>query len=83
MSATMTITITEDDSPDGVVGVDFDVQGFDIETARVNSDLPASLLLGARMLQMVEEELPEIDGPPGSRRPAPSKHANLPTRHRH
>lgn len=70
----MTIKITEDEAPDGHVEVDFDVEGFDIETARVNGDLPPSVLLGARLLQVIEEELPSTGG-----RIAPSRNANLPT----
>jgi len=76
MTASMTIHITEDDSPHGCVEVDFDVEGFEIETARVNGDLPPSLLLGAQMLRLLDG-IPSTGG-----RVAPSKHANLPTRHR-
>lgn len=76
MAASMTIRITEDDSPHGCVEIDYDVEGFELENARVNGDLPPSLLLGARLLQIVEQELPSAGG-----RPVPSKYANLPTRH--
>jgi hypothetical protein len=72
----MTITITEDDAPDGHVEVSFKVDGFDIEEARVNSDLPAAVLLGAAMMRLVDE-LPSVGG-----RIAPSKYANIPTRQR-
>lgn len=75
MSASMTITITEDAAPDGSVEVDFDVSGFDIETARVNGDLPPAVLLGARLMQVIEQELPSSGG-----RPVPPR-GHLPSRH--
>lgn len=79
----MSIHITEDDDSDGVVKVDHEVGDFDLAKARVNGDLPAALLLGARLLQVINEELREVETPPNSgARPVPSKYANLPTRHR-
>lgn len=77
----MTIRITEDDAPHGCVEVDYDVEGFEIETARVNGDLSASLVLGAEMLKLLDDL--ERDGRLESAggRPVPSKHANLSSRH--
>jgi hypothetical protein len=77
MSASMTLTITEDDAPDGCVEVSFKVDGFDIEDARVNGDLPPAVLLGARLMQVVEQELPSSGG-----RPVPPPTGHLPTRPR-
>jgi len=79
MSASMTITITEDDAPDGCVEVSFKVDGFDIEDARVNGDLPPAVLLGARLMQVVEQEqeLPSTGG-----HPVPPPTGHLPTRPR-
>lgn len=71
----MTLTITEDDAPDGCVEVSFKIDGFDIETARENSDLPPTLLLGARLLEVIEQELPAKGG-----RPIPPR-GHLPSRH--
>lgn len=72
----MVITITEDDAPDGHVAVDYDFEGFDIETARVNSDLPPVLLMGGAMLRLVDE-LPSTGG-----RVVPPPTGHLPGRHR-
>jgi hypothetical protein len=77
MSASMTITITEDDAPDGNVEVSFKVDGFDIEDARVNGDLPPAVLLGAQLMQFAEQELPSSSG-----RPVPPPTGHLPTRPR-
>lgn len=77
-TTSMTITITEDDAPDGCVAVDYDFDGFDIETARTNGDLPPALLLGARLLQVIDEELPSTGG-----RVAPPPTGHLPGRHRY
>lgn len=78
----MTIKITEDDAPDGCVEVDYDIDGFDIETAQTNGDLPPALLLGAEMLKLLDDL--ERDGKleSGGGRPVPSKNANTPTRRR-
>lgn len=76
MSASLTITITEDGDPDGCVEVDWDIDGFDIETARTNGDLPPVLLMGGAMLRLLDD-LPAVGG-----RVAPSERANIPTRHR-
>lgn len=70
MTASMTITLTEDDAPDGYVAVDFEFDGFDIEDAQTNGDLPAALLLGAAMLR-VADELPSIGGRPDICRDGP------------
>lgn len=67
MAASMTLTITEDDAPDG----------FEVEDARVNGDLPPAVLLGARLLEVIEQELPSHGG-----RVAPPPHGTLPTRSR-
>jgi hypothetical protein len=82
MSASMTIRITEDDAPHGSVEVDFDIEGFDIDTARTNGDLPASLVLGAEMMKLLDDM--ERDGllESAGGRPVPGKYANLPTRRR-
>lgn len=72
----MTIKITEDDAPDGCVEVSFKVDGFDIEEARVNADLPPAVLLGARLMEVIEQELPSHGG-----RPAPPARGHLPSRH--
>lgn len=77
MASSMTLTITEDDAPDGCVEVSFKVDGFDIETAKTNGDLPPAVLLGARLMQVVEEELPSHGG-----RPVPPARGHLPTRRR-
>jgi hypothetical protein len=74
MSASMTLHITEDAAPDGCVEVSFKVDGFDIEDARINSDLPPAVLLGARLMQVIEQELPSHGG-----RPIPPR-GHLPTR---
>jgi hypothetical protein len=71
MAVKMTITITEDDAPDGCVNVDHEVEGFDIETARQNSDLPPSLLMGGAMLQVVDAV------PSGGGEPVPAKSATI------
>lgn len=55
MSASMTIKITEDEAPDGHVEVSFNVEGFDIEAAKVNSDLPPAVILGSEMMKLVDE----------------------------
>lgn len=73
----MTLTITEDDAPDGCVEVSFKVDGFEVEGARVNGDLPPSVLLGARLLEVIEQELPSTGG-----RVVPPPTGNLPTRKR-
>lgn len=75
----MVITITEDDAPDGCVEVDYDIEGFDIETAQVNGDLPPALLLGAEMLKLLDDL--ERDGrlKSGGGRPVPPS-GHLPTR---
>lgn len=80
MSATMTITITEDDAPDGCVEADFEIEGFDIETARTNGDLPPAVLLGAEMMKLLDDM--ERDGKIESYggRPAPPPHGHLPSR---
>lgn len=77
MAASMTITIAEDDAPDGCVEVSFKVDGFEVEDARVNGDLPPAVLLGARLLEVIEQELPSHGG-----RVAPPPHGTLPTRSR-
>lgn len=80
MSASLTIRITEGDAPGGKVEVDFDIEGFDISTARQNGDLPASLLLGAEMLKLCDDL--ERDGRLESYggRPVPPR-GHLPSRH--
>lgn len=67
MSASITIRITEDDSPHGSVSIDKQIEGYDMDDAVVNGDLPPALLLGARMLSVIEEDdLPhEADQPGG------------------
>jgi hypothetical protein len=55
VSASLTIRVTEYDDPDGRVEVDFDIEGFDINTARQNGDLPPALLLGAEMLKVCDD----------------------------
>lgn len=75
MASKMTLTITEDDAPDGCVEVSFQVEGFEIEDARVNGDLPPAVLLGARLLEVIEQELPSHGG-----RPVPPR-GHLPSRH--
>ncbi len=78
MTASMTITLTEDDAPDDHVVVDFEFDGFDIEDAQTNGNLPAALLLvGAAMLR-VADELPSVRG-----RPVPPPTGYLPGRTRH
>jgi hypothetical protein len=62
MSARIVITITEDDDPNGYVEVDYDLGEYDINTALTNADLPPAIMLGARLLQVVHEELPEVGG---------------------
>lgn len=67
MAASITIRITEDDSPHGSVTIDKQIEGYDMDGAVVNGDLPPALLLGARMLSLIhEDELPvETDQPGG------------------
>ena len=81
MRTSMTIVITEDDSPDGCVSVDYDIDGFDIETARTNGDLPPALLLGAEMMKLLDDL--ERDGKleSGGGRVAPPARGHLPSRH--
>lgn len=76
MSAAMTIRITEDDAPDGHVEVSFQVEGFEVEDAQVNGDLPPAVLLGAEMMKLVDE-LPSVGG-----RVAPPARGHLPSRTR-
>lgn len=82
MSTSLTIKITEDAAPDGCVEVDWDIEGFDIDSARTNGDLPPALLLGAEMLKLMDGL--ERDGllESGGGRPVPAKNANLPSRKR-
>lgn len=75
MSASMTINITEDADPDGGVEVSFKVDGFEIEDARVDGDLPAAILLGAEMMKLADKL-------PGPRRVAPPARGQLPGRSR-
>lgn len=58
MTASMTIRLTEDADPDGCVGIDFDIEGYDIADAETNADLPAALLLGAKMVEL-SRDLPD------------------------
>lgn len=57
MTASMTIRLTEDEDPDGCVTIDFDIEGFDLDGA-IDADLPASLLLGAKMVEL-SRDLPD------------------------
>lgn len=82
MSTAMTIKITEDDAPDGYVEVDYDIDGFDIETAQTNGDLPPALILGAEMLKLLDELEREGKLKSGGGRPAPARNASTPTRRR-
>lgn len=75
MSASMTITITEDEAPDGHVAVSFNVEGFDIESAQLDGELPPAVILGAEMVKLVDT-LPSVGG-----RVAPPARGHLPSRH--
>lgn len=53
--ASMTITITEDADPDGNVYVDFDLEGFDIDSVTHDAQLPPAAMLGAAMVRLGDE----------------------------
>lgn len=53
----MTIRLTEDDDPNGRVSIDFTIDGFDLDGA-TDADLPAALLLGAKMVEL-SRDLPD------------------------
>lgn len=76
MSASMTIKITEDEAPDGHVEVSFNVEGFEVENAQFDGDLPPAVILGAEMMKLVDT-LPSVGG-----RVAPPAHGHLPGRSR-
>lgn len=74
MAAKMVITVTEDEAPDGCVQVDYEVEGFDIESVREDGELPPAVLLGAEMMKLAHS-LPSPGGPDGSE--VPGKSATL------
>lgn len=57
MAASITIRLTEDDDPDGCVSIEHEIEGFDLNGA-TDADLPAALLLGAKMLEL-SRDLPD------------------------
>lgn len=75
MSASMTIKITEDDAPDGHVEVSFNVEGFDVESAQLDGELPPAVILGAEMVKLVDT-LPSVG------RVAPPARGHIPSRSR-
>jgi hypothetical protein len=64
MTASMTITLTEDDDPDGYVTVDFDIGGYALKEGMTDDELPPALVLGAKMVAL-SRNLPGDDDDPG------------------